>query len=62
MKPKGYVKFFNVYDPITWEGEEGTYVYNVRKVKNINGKWVKDKRLYDKRVNKKDIFKKPYSA
>jgi hypothetical protein len=53
---KGYVTYLNRKVPITWERETKKYVYNVRKVYVKDNSIIKDKRLYDEKVAKKEIF------
>jgi hypothetical protein len=52
---KAYVKHYHLI-PITWERESSKYVYNVRKLEKLNGKWVQNTRLFDEKIPKKELI------
>ncbi|QST02820.1 hypothetical protein IMZ31_19920 (plasmid) [Pontibacillus sp. ALD_SL1] len=52
---KGYVHENDRPVPITWERETAKYVYNARKVYQHNKELIRDKRLYDDKIAKKEI-------
>lgn len=56
IQVKGYVQYFNKKIPVTWERETEKFVYDVRKVIKENGALKLDRRLYDAKVSKKELF------
>lgn len=62
VKIKGYVKYFDGSVGLTWEDEQvkGKYIEKPRKVIEKNGQLFIDRRVFDMKVYKEEIyFEKP---
>lgn len=55
-EPKGFVCFFGQKEPVTWERETYRYVYKVRRLKRENDRWLANKKIFDEKMDKEEIF------
>lgn len=53
---KGYVQYYDRKIPVTWEDETEKYAKNVRKIHIQNDILFVDQRIFDDKVNKKEIY------
>lgn len=56
IKPKGKAVFMNREVPVTWSEETYRYVYDVKRMKEVNGKWIVHKRNFDDKMDKEEII------
>lgn len=55
-EPKGFVCFFGKKEPVIWERETYRYVYKVRRLKKVNNDWVPNKKIFDEKMDKEEIY------
>lgn len=53
---KGYVRIYETQIPVTWKRETRRYVYDVRTLSVVNGKWEANERLFDDKMDKDEII------
>lgn len=53
---KGYVRLYENRIPVTWKRETRRYVYEVRTLNAVNGKWEISERLFDDKMDKNEIM------
>ena len=53
---KGYAKYFQEYIPVTWERETKIFYHHIQRVRIINNEMTVDKRLFDDKIRKDEIF------
>jgi len=56
LRPKGEVIFFNKKVPVTWERETFRYVYDVKRMKRVDGEWKTHRRNFDDKMDKTEIY------
>lgn len=56
---KGYVWVQQNQVPVTWKRETRRYVYDVRTLSDVNGRWEANERLFDDKMDKEEIVFSP---
>lgn len=56
LGPKGTVINLGKKEPVIWERETRRYVYNVKIVNNENGVWKANRRNFEDKMDKEEIF------
>lgn len=55
-EPKGFVIFYGVKHPVTWERETERYVFKVRRIQKENEFWTINQKVFDEKMDKEEIF------